>query len=118
MNEIKIYIKGRTGFKPVITAKLGGAWTPTESSINVDTIMLLTIGESQLEDLKRSIGQDLISVYELKFLTGLDSRDALELSKVQRSEAPLEMNAWTGKHSNIRAKENQLPQHDPGVPVF
>jgi hypothetical protein len=118
MNEIKIYIKGNAGFKPKVMLKLGDAWVQDDRHINMDTIMTLTTVESELETLKESIGDDLIMAYKLQFLTSLNEHDTLELSKAQRSDVPLKMSIWADKHSNIKAREVQMPQHDPVVTVF
>jgi hypothetical protein len=118
MNETKIYIKGKAGFKPAVKAKLGNAWTHSDGEINVDTIMLVTAVESRLDALKASVGNDLALVYELQFLTTLDDNDTLELSKGQSSKGPLKMSIWISEHSNIKARVTQLPQRDPVLPVF
>jgi hypothetical protein len=48
MNETKIYIKGTAGFKPAVKAKLGDAWTHSDSEINVNTIMTIMAAESRV----------------------------------------------------------------------
>jgi hypothetical protein len=114
MNMTKIYVKGSAGFKPAVKAKLGDAWMTNDSDKNVDII--LSLMTSHLDDLKASIGEDLISAYELQFFT--NEHDAFELSKGQRSASPLKMSIWRNEHPNVRANEIQMPQQDPGASVF
>lgn len=110
MNDTKIYIKGRAGFKLAVKSKLGDAWTHSDMDSSVDEILLVMTEESEIEALKASVGKDLIAVYELQFLTNL-----YESLKGQRFNGPLKMSIWTSKDSNIKARNTQLPQHDPGV---
>lgn len=118
MNNRKIYIKGLAGFKPAVKAKLGDAWVLSDTDVNMDTVMLVMAPESRLEALKASVGDDLISVYELQFLTNLDEFNAMEVSKGKRTDEPLRMSIWTSKDSNIRTRNPQQPQHDPSAVVF
>jgi len=112
MDQTKIYIKGKKGFKAAVKTKLGGTWIHGGSDINVDTVMFSLAADSQLTDFKSSIGEELISEYNLKFLNDLEEQDDAELSKPD-SKKPVLMSIWTNKDSNINVRKVQKPQHDP-----
>ena len=112
MDEAKIYIKGKPGFKPAVKTKLGGTWIHGDSDVSVDTIMFYLSADSDLNAFKASIGKELISFYDLQFFTSLQEPDQPESPK-----QPLTMSIWTDRDSRIAVRESQKAQHDPGVPM-
>lgn len=104
MNELKIYVKGTTGFGPALKAKLKDLSKYKVRNIDINNVMVLMTSGSQLAELKAFLGKDLTALYRLQFLTSLDTQEALEVSRVQSSESSVKMNPWTNDHSNIRAK--------------
>jgi hypothetical protein len=118
MNELKIYVKGTTGFRPALKAKLKDVPKYKVRNINIDNIMVLMAEGSQLTELKAFVGKDVTTLYGLQFLTSLDTQEALKLSKVEFSEPSVKMNPWTNDHSNIRTTELQRSQRRTKVTVF
>lgn len=118
MNEIKIYVKGTTGFKPVVKAKLQDHSKYKIRNVNNDNVIVLMAAGLQLKDLKASIGDDLTISYGLQFQASQDTHDALKLSNSQRSETLPKMNIWTSDHPNVRIRKIQIPQQRNEVPVF
>lgn len=118
MNELKIYVKGTTGFRPALKAKLKDVPKYKVRNINIDNIMVLMPAGSQLTELTAIVGKDVTTLYGLQFLTSLDTQEALELSKAEFSKPSMKMNPWTNDHSNIRARRSQRSQRHTGVIVF
>jgi hypothetical protein len=112
MSETRIYIKGTTGFKGAVKTKLGGSWIHGDSDVNSDTIMFVLTNATELKAFKASIGESLITTYDLEFLTNPPDDDA---------EAPdlnvepfYKMTFWTNVDSKIDVKKNQKRQRDNG----
>jgi hypothetical protein len=118
MNELKIYIKGTTGFRSALKAKLKDVPKYKVRNINIDNIMVLMTAGSQLTELKDFVGKAVTTLYGLQFLTSLDTQEALELSRGQLSEPSLKMTPWTSDHPNIRSRGLQRSQRRTGVTVF
>lgn len=113
MSEIKIYIKGTTGFKGAVKTKLGGSWIHGDSDVSADTIMFILAQESELKAFKASIGDLLIATYDLEFLTGTPDDDS---QVAHQEEDPYKMTFWANVDSKIDVKKNQKPQRDhPGL---
>jgi hypothetical protein len=117
MNDTKIFIKGKPGFKPALKAQLGGAWIHGDSNISVDTMMYSISAESELKAFKASIGEKLIAAYELQFLTSVEDQDDSESSNQPVTERPLTMTIWTNPDSGIGVRKTQRLQHDPSPEV-
>ncbi|MEI9918432.1 MAG: hypothetical protein WDO14_06470 [Bacteroidota bacterium] len=83
MNEIKIYLKGTTGFKSAVKAKLEAVSKYKIRNINVGNILVLMAAGSQLKDLKTAVGEDLATLYGLQFLTSQDTHEALQLAQLR-----------------------------------
>lgn len=74
-------------------------------NININNIMVLMTAGSQLTELKAFLGKDVMTLYGLQFLTSLDTQEALERSRGQFLEPPVNMNPWMNDHPNIMAWE-------------
>jgi hypothetical protein len=104
MNELKIYVKGTTGFGSALKAKLKDLPKYKVRNIDINNAMVLMTAGSQLTELKAVLGKDVTALYGLQFLASLDTQEALEISRVQSWESSVKMNPWTNDHSNIRAR--------------
>jgi len=116
MDETKVYIKGKPGFKPAVKTKLGGTWIHGDSDVSVDTMMFSLPEDSQLGAFKTSIGQKLISTYGLQFLTDLPEEGDPQMTKPE-SENSFTMSIWANTDSKITGRKTQKTQHDPGTEV-
>jgi hypothetical protein len=67
-----LYIKGKTGFKPVVLVKLKGVILHGSSQPNHDVLMVWTNGNKTLRSLKLLIGARTIFRYRLHFFTDLN----------------------------------------------
>lgn len=114
MDEAKIYIKGKAGFKPAVKQRIAHTWKHHGSEVDVNTIMFLVPAEFQLKTFKTSIGEEVIKAFELQFLTGLHEEDTVPAG-VRRF---FPMPAWSIENSNLKSGTNQRPQHDPSKLVF
>jgi hypothetical protein len=67
-----LYIKGKSGFKPVVLVKLKGVILHGSSQPDHDVLMVWTKGNKNLRSLKLMIGADVIFKFRLQFFTDLN----------------------------------------------
>jgi hypothetical protein len=84
MQWTPLYIKGKTGFKPLILVKLKGVILHGSSQPDQGVLMVWTKSGKSLRSLKLLIGADLIFRYRLQFFTDLNGH--LETKAVNDSQ--------------------------------
>jgi len=72
MHWTTLYIKGRSGFKPLVLVKLKGVILHGSSQPDQDVLMVWTKGGKTLRSLKLLIGADVIFRFRLQFFTDLN----------------------------------------------
>jgi hypothetical protein len=72
MHWTTLYIKGKTGFKPIVLTKLKGAILHGSSQPDHDVLMVWIKGSKTLRSAKLLIGADVIFRYRLQFFTDLN----------------------------------------------
>ena len=72
MHWTTLYIKGKSGFKPVVLVKLKGAILHGSSQPDQNVLMVWTKSTQNLRSLKLLIGADLIFRFRLQFFTDLN----------------------------------------------
>jgi hypothetical protein len=72
MHWTTLYIKGKTGFKPLVLVKLKAVILHGSSQPDHDLLMVWTKGSKTLRSLKLMIGADVIFRYRLQFFSDLN----------------------------------------------
>jgi hypothetical protein len=72
MQWTTLYIKGKSGFKPIVLVKLKGVILHGSSLPDQDVLMVWTKGGKSLRSLKLLIGADMIFRYRLQFFNDLN----------------------------------------------
>src|SRR5688572_9356624 len=72
MHWTTLYIKGKSGFKPVVLVKLKGVILHGSSQPDDDVLMVWIKGSKNLRSLKQLIGAEVIFRFRLQFFTDLN----------------------------------------------
>ena len=84
MHWTTLYIKGKSGFKPVVLVKLKGAILHGSSQPDQNVLMVWAKSTQNLRSLKLLIGADVIFRFRLQFFTDLNGH--LETKAVQNDQ--------------------------------
>jgi hypothetical protein len=113
MDETKIYVRGKSGFKQAIKLRIADTWEHRGSEVDADTIMFLLPAEFQMKSFKASLGEELIAGYDLQFLTNLGEQDT-----PAGGNEFFPMTIWSNKDSNLKSRTDQMSRPDPHTLVF
>jgi hypothetical protein len=103
-------MKGNAGFKPAVITKLGGAWINGARDIGQDIVSFSLPGKMQLEDFKESIGNTIISDFEVQFFDELPGDTPSEPRSAYVPGGQIRMSIWANNDSNISVKKSMVSE--------
>jgi len=69
---VPIYLRGRTGFKKAVLAKLKSVWLHGNTDGEINLLMFWLRKAGELYEFKKAIGAKLIFKYRVQFITDLE----------------------------------------------
>jgi hypothetical protein len=108
MSETTIYIKGSAGFKTAIMKKLGHRWTDNAQDIDQETVCF-SLNEITLHELKSSIGDQLLSQYDITLHDELPEEISSDTPGKYVPGQVFKMTIWANQDLKVSVNKNRNP---------
>ncbi len=105
MSKITVYLKGDPGFKPAIITRLGRDWIQNGRDVDEDVISFSLPEKMSMEDLKASIGIDIVSSFDVLFFDNIPTDSEPPPWKFVPGR-PFRMSIWTNSDSNLKGTKS------------
>lgn len=101
MTQITIYIKGDPGFMPALITRLGRNAIHSGRDIGEDIISFSLPENVSIEEFKASIGEEIVTNYNILFFEVLPANSKQEKSWKFIPGRPFKMSIWANNDSNL-----------------
>lgn len=94
------------GFKAAVLTKLGGTWIHGSKDFDTETVMFTLPENSKLKEFKSSIGREIITAFELRFLADVEEALESESPAGRTPNGAVKMTIWTNNDSKVTGKKS------------